>query len=614
MADRITRRDFMNGVAVSVLGTGVIDWRTAGATTPAGYPPALTGLRGSHPGSFEMAHALRDGARPDASAVAADAHYDLVIVGAGLSGLSAAYFYRKRHPDARVLLLDTNDDFGGHAKRNEFEVDGRLLIGYGGTQSIDGPRRNYSKTAHALLSDLGVRLSRFESAFDSSVYTRHGLTRAVFFKKERFGVDRLVRQPYGPWDDFDERPTAGSEPLLRWYIDQIPIAEASRARLYEMYTSDRDVLAGHSAEERARILGTTSTKDFLRTYWQADDDILSVLAHRTHALWAVGIDAVPAGATLALPGFQGLREARERDAEPYIYHFPDGNASLARLLVRRLIPGIAPGHTMEDIVTAQFDYSRLDAPDAPLAIRLRSTAISVANTAGGVDVVYSQAGTLRRATAGHAILACYHAMIPYLVGEAAGEKQRAALKDNVRAPLVYATLALRNWQAWAKLGVAYISNPAGSYEAMLDFPVSLGGYHFPADPSQPIVLHMEHTPCAPDSGLDMRAQYRIGRAWLYAATFEQLEAGIRDELGRMLDGGGFDFDRDVAAITINRWPHGYAYTPTPLYDPPAVQQARAAAARARIGRICIAGSDSGWDAFTHTAIDQAHRAVQEVLA
>jgi len=608
----------MNGIAMGALGAAGLGWSgspRAGTDAAAGYPPARTGLRGSHPGAFEMAHALRDGQRPDDSAVAVDERFDLVIVGAGLSGLSAAYFYRQRHPQARVLLLDTNDDFGGHAKRNEFDVDGHRLIGYGGTQSIDGPRRNYSKVAHRMLSELGVRLSRFDSAFDLGLYHRLGLGRAVFFKKEGFGVDRLVRQRFGEWNDWDESLPAGQEAALREYLAQVPISDPARAKLYEMYTSERDVLAGRTPQERRHILTTTSCRDFLKTYWQADDEVLRVLHNRTHALWAVGIDAVPASVTFALPGFQGLSEVRDRpEDEPYIYHFPDGNASLARLLVRKLVPGCAPGHTMEDIVTAHFDYAKLDAANSPVAIRLQSTAIAARNVNDGVEVVYSQAGRLRRVAAGHAILACYHAMIPYLAGDALEPDQLAALHDNVRAPLVYATLAVRNWHAWHRLGVAYITNPAGKYEASLDFPVSLGTYHAPRHPSQPICLHLEHTPCAPDSGLDMRSQFRIGRSYLYSATFAELEADIRDELGRMLGAGGFEFDRDVAAITINRWPHGYSYTPTTLYDDPVIQQARRAAAQRAIGRISIAGADSGWDAYTHVAIDEAHRAVAEISA
>jgi spermidine dehydrogenase len=203
-------------------------------------------------------------------------------------------------------------------------------------------------------------------------------------------------------------------------------------------------------------------------------------------------------------------------------------------------------------------------------------------------------------------------MVPYLAPEADAQ-QRAALHDSVRAPLVYATLAVRNWRPWQKLGCAFIDNVGGTFDVCLDYPVSLDGYHFSADPSQPVCLHLEHMPTTPNQGLGMREQFRLGRARLYTMAFADFEREIRDELGRMLGEAGFDFDRDVAAITVNRWPHGYAYTPTPLYDEPAAQARRARRARQRLGRIAIANSDSGWDAYTQTAIAQAHRAVTELF-
>ncbi len=245
------------------------------------------------------------------------------------------------------------------------------------------------------------------------------------------------------------------------------------------------------------------------------------------------------------------------------------------------------------------------------SIRPRSTC---ATPAAAVEIAYVNGGTVSPGRQlGDCVLACYQAMIPYIAPEADAE-QRAALHENVRAPLVYVNVAVRNWHPWHKLGVAYIENPGGTFSAALDFPVSLDGYQFSSDPSQPICLHLMHTPAAPNQGLNMREQYRAGRARLYAMSFEDFEREIRDELGRMLGAAGFDFDRDVAAITVNRWPHGYAYTPTPLYDDPSVQGRTAKLARRRIGRIAIANSDSGWDAYTHIAIDQAHRAVAESTA
>lgn len=634
MSTNITRRDFMNGIAMTIAGASQIRFAPAapaagaepGAAVPSpqqvaqSYPPALTGLRGSHIGSFEAAHRLRDGSPFDLAGAAVGERYDLVIVGAGISGLASAYFYRKRRPAARILILDTNDDFGGHAKRNEFDVDGRTVIGYGGTESIDSPKHGWSRFGKDLLQDIGIDLKRFETAFDQQFHARWGLQHAVFFKKEVFGVDRLVRQPFGDWrgqfgngHEEDERLT--DEPTLRSYLEQMPLSQRARAQLFEMYGSDRDVLAGRTAAQRRAILEHTSYRDFLARYWDADDDVLKYLQTRTHDLWAVGIDAVPASETMSLPGLKAQRavlgDASRDDAEVYIYHFPDGNASIARMLVRNMIPGAAPGATMEDIVLAHFDYSQLDRPEHAVRIRLGSTAVEVRNAGRGVEIAYVSGGKPTRVAARDCVLACYHAMIPYIAPEAPAA-QRAALHASVRAPLVYVNVAVRNWEPWRKLGVARIENPGGTFAAQLDFPVSLGPYHFAADPSQPVCIHLVHTPAAPNLGLNMREQYRAGRARLYATSFADFEREIRDELGRMLGAAGFEFERDVSAITVNRWPHGYAYEPTPLYDDPAHQAQLALQARQRIGRIAIANSDSGWDAYTHVAIDQAHRAIVEL--
>ena len=153
MENSITRRDFLNGVAIAAGGaigggllpgciTAAVADEQAAQDAVGYYPPALTGLRGNHPGSFETAHALRDADFwPQAGTVAATGEdYDLVVVGGGISGLAAAHFYRAKHEAARILILDNHDDVGGHAKRNEFASGGRLTLMNGGTFSIDSPR------------------------------------------------------------------------------------------------------------------------------------------------------------------------------------------------------------------------------------------------------------------------------------------------------------------------------------------------------------------------------------------------------------------------------------------------------------------------------------------
>ena len=183
----------------------------------------------------------------------------------------------------------------------------------------------------------------------------------------------------------------------------------------------------------------------------------------------------------------------------------------------------------------------------------------------------------------------------------------------MKVPLVYTNVALRDWKAFASLGVQSFYAP-GSYftSATLDFPVSLGAYHFSRSPEAPIVLHLLRTPCKP--GLPARAQHRIGHAELLATPFETFERNIRDLLGRALGGGGFDPARDIVGITVNRWPHGYAYEYNSLWDPvwPEDQQP-CVLGRKQFGRITIANSDAGAYAYTNGAIDQAYRAVSELL-
>ena len=332
---------------------------------------------------------------------------------------------------------------------------------------------------------------------------------------------------------------------------------------------------------------------------------------------ALGCDAVPAADArdLGYPGFAGLKLPGDRNAawsEPYIYHFPDGNASLARLLVRSLIPGVADGHTMDDVVEAPFDYSRLDQPENEVRIRLNSTCVDVRNADDMVRIGCVRGGRVQRVEARHAVLACFHMVVPHIMPELPAA-QRAALAQNVKTPIVYTNVLVRDWRAFVNLKVSSIAAPMSfHHQVALDFPVSLGRYRHSRDPGEPIVLHLAHVPGAPNQGLDARSQFRIGQGKLYAMTFADFEARIRDDLDRMLGAGGFSSARDVAAITVNRWPHGYSYVANSLFDPDDYDATVLKVARARSGNVAIANTDSGGDAWVHYAIEQAERAVREL--
>jgi spermidine dehydrogenase len=610
----ITRRDFLNGVALTI-ASGLTP--AAQVKAEARYPPALTGLRGQHDGAFEVAHAVgREGRRYPIDSLAVEESYELVVVGGGISGLAAAWFYRRAAgDDARILVLDNHDDFGGHAKRNEFAIDGQTLIGYGGSQSLQSPKTLFSPVARGLLRDLGVTLGAFETAFDRAFYSGLGLSRGVFFAREAFGRDVLV-----PGDALTAPPNAATQPVtakpLGEFVAALPITDGSKAQLLALHDAGRDPLRGKSLAEKKALLRKTSYRDYLIKICGCSEELANCFQGRPLGFFGLGCDAVPAAdlAEFGYPGFAGLGLTAERSAErrePYIYHFPDGNAAIARLLVHALIPGAAPGHTMDDVVLAPFDYANLDRAGQSVRVRLESTCVDVQEENGKVRIGYVRAGTAHRVEANHAVLACFHMMIPAIMPSLPAA-QREALAANVKTPLVYTNVLVRNWRPWIELKVSGISAPMSFHNTVaLDFPVSMGGYKHPGDPGKPMLLHLAHVPTAP--GHDARTQFRIGQGKLYQMTFADFEERICDELDRMLGPGGFVATRDIAAITVNRWPHGYGYTANSLFDPDDYDDKVVKRARQTSGRVAIANSDAGGDAYVHLAIDQAERAVRELL-
>jgi len=630
MGREITRRDFLNGVSIAVGASlvatnptwveafGIPQSPFAPEKDPGYYPPTKTGMRGTHDGAWEVAHQLRDGEDQSwVTSVDDGESYDLIIVGAGISGLAAAHYYRKlAGPSSKILLLDNHDDFGGHAKRNEFQAGNRLLLGYGGTQSIEAPG-NYSKDSIGLLKELGIDPRRFFKYYDQKLFDSAHLQEAVFFDKETFGTDRLVPQKGLHYFGVD---------FTLENVSQIPIAEAAQKDLFRLQNANVDYMPDLTPAQKREKLIKTSYKTFLVEYVKVHPDVVKLFQTSTHDIFAIGIDAVSANecAGEGYPGFKGMvfskgHEQNNEKDEPYIFHFPDGNASIARMLVRSLVSGVLPGHTMEDIVTARANYARLDDASSPIRIRLNSTAVKVKHsgepaTAKEVEVTYMRGGQAHRVRGANCVLACYNMIIPYLCPEMS-EQQKQALAYAVKMPLVYTNVQIKNWTAFQKLGISAIYAPGAYFTNItLDFPVSIGDYHYPKSPDQSCLLHLLRVPCRP--GLSCKDQYRAGRGQLVTTTFETFERNVRDELGRALAAGGFDPARDIEAITVNRWPHGYAYEYNELFEPvgrPAAERP-CVIGRKPFGRIKIANSDADGHAYTNTAIDQGYRAVREIMA
>jgi spermidine dehydrogenase len=636
MDQPITRRDFLNGIAIGAVaaasgsllaaspdpaadaGPGAAQLPPAAQDAYGYYPPLLTGLRGSHPGSFEDAHALRDGKTWPTTTDTGE-EYDLIVVGAGLSGLAAAHFYRAHtKANSRILILDNHDDFGGHAKRNEFDLSGHLNLLNGGTLEIDSPRP-YGPIAAGLLTTLGIDVVKLaKTTQDLEFYERLGLQSGVFFDQETFGADKLV-------------VGLGRVPF-REFLEQAPLSAPARDTIVQIQEGKIDYLPGLSSDDKKQRLSRMSYQAFLRDLVHADPSVLKFYHTRTMGEWGVGTDAVSALDCwgIGLPGFQGMNLAkgsiRRMGFTPAGYadtggsfrlHFPDGNATIARLLVRDLIPRAVPGNSVEDVVTARVNYAQLDRRTTPVRLRLNSIALRARHlgdpkSARHVEVTYLRGGRVFTARARDTVLACYNMMIPYLCPELPAT-QKDALHSLIKTPLVYTSVALRNRQAFDALKVHRVYAPGGYHTSFhLNPHVDIGAYKSPKSAHDPILVHMVRTPCKP--GLPEHDQNRAGRAELLNTTFETFERNIREQLARTLAAGGFDPARDITAITVNRWPHGYAPEYNPLFDPDVPEAERAyVIGRAPVGRITIANSDSGGGAYTDSAINQAHRAVMELL-
>jgi spermidine dehydrogenase len=635
MHRRIRRRDFINGTAAAIAGaalevanpTRALGMLAGGAMEGrAGYyPPALTGMRGSgYASAYSTGHAMRDGEfwRTAPAATETADKYDLIVVGGGISGLAAAYFFQKQHGFTKdVLVLDNHDDFGGHAKRNEFQSGHDLRISNAGSFNIYAGSDS-SKFQREIYGDLGIDVASLaKKTVDPHFYSRLGMGQGVFFDKETFGADRLLKDP-APWTDFTYlyAPNSPPDAEARWaaFMADAPLAEPVKRDLYRLYHERKDYLPGLSSEAKIRKLNFMSYQDYLLQVVGCDPMVCTYLRDRTYGSGRglSSTTALSAHERFGLPGFDGLNLPKPTGADDGVeYHFPEGNATVARLLVRKLIRGALPGSTLEDSILSRVNYAKLDQRGSSTRIRLNSTVVRVQNRSGsgtGVAVSYMRDGKLLTTVGAKCVLACWNYLIPYLCPDMPSW-QKEALSYNVHTPNLWVNVWLRQWRPFHKAGINFMNAPGSYFSSLiLEQPVSVGGYRHSQTPEQPIVMTMlrgyEHP------GLHIKDQFRLGRAEMFATSFETFERNTRDQLGRALGSQGFDPAEDILGITVNRWGHGYAYWYSPLYDeflksggtPPHLL------ARQPFGNITIANTASGADDSTELAIDMAARAVNEL--
>ena len=624
---KIARRDFINGTLMAA-GASMLPFKSTSqevmaALKPSYYPPALTGLRGSHPGSKENAHSQAWAKQKNwGSTTNLKEDYDLVVVGGGLSGLSAAYFYQQEHGrDKKVLILDNHDDFGGHAKRNEHKIDGDTRLGEGGSESFEYPHE-FSETVLNLLKDLGVDLDRFKTAYDADFFKRHNLGAVTYFNKRIFGENKVVKHPFCDYPGFVEgllRPTLSYEKAAK----QSPLSEKGKQQLLRVLKSDPKTLKAPK-EEWQQYMRTHSYFDYLKNTLGVNDPGVLRMARHSVVDYGGAPDVMTMEEALE-SGALGLDYFSWRDAlnevgsdggyikntntysvkEPFIHHFPDGNATIARMLVKKMIPDVGSGENVEEIVLSKFNYAELDKPSNSVRVRLNSTVVNVHHggdpySSSDVFVNYIYDNKSYQVKAKGVVMACYNMMIPHIVSDLP-TKQDAALRRLSKIPLQFTTVGLKNWRALKEMGIGMAMSPGNMHQAVgMDFPISIGGYEYTKTPDDPCILHMRCCLLGETVGAPRIEQLREARYRMLGLQFRDYEVEIREHLGGMLPKDVFNFDRDVESISVNRWAHGYSYG-----NPGAI-------GRQPFGRITIANSDSVNSSLLNRAIEQAWRAIKEL--
>jgi spermidine dehydrogenase len=605
----ITRRDFIHGASL-VVGSAVLPGVGQAAAEaaygfdlgPDWYGPGGVGdyatAHGNTPDVVRVAHEIREGRYAGSlrDAIESGEVYDLVVVGGGFSGLSAAHHFRRLHPGGTVLILDNHPIFGGEAKRNEFDVDGVRLTGPQGSNDFSAERRTGDPDDY--FTALGVpRDYAFVEPTGAAAGMRIPLDNYDFmhWQHDTFDVAHFFRGASTPWVKDVWRSGLGSTP---W-------SEAVREGFRRMRSIE--TAPGEWSDER---LDSMTLKSFYTTVLQLPPQASNYYDPIMASIAGLGCDIVSAywGRYFEFPGFV---RPDTLGSEP-LMSFPGGNAAIARYFVRKLIPGSIAGNTLENVLAEPLQRELLDRSSNAVRLRLESTAVRVEHAGRDrVAVTYRKADRLHRVRARIAIMASGGWVNRRIIRDLPQSHVEAYAKFR-HAPVLVVNVALRHWRFLAKLGVAGAIWSGGfGFSCNIARPMVVGRSTPPLDPDKPIVLTF-YAP-VPGVGADAAAQGAGGRALLLSTSFADYERQIREQMNEMFAGTGFDAARDIAGIILNRWGHAYV-VPEPGFlfgtnrmpAPPDV-------IREPIGRIAIGHSELRGHQYWNGAAGEGRRAVELLL-
>jgi len=618
----ITRRDFLGSTLLGY-GAGLLPQRAPAATGRATTADEFTGYGGigDYAGSngntrdvVLAGHQMRDGVfdRPPAEVADTGELYDCVVVGGGISGLAAALtFLSEAGPQKKVLVLENHPIFGGEAKRNEFEVDGKRLIAHQGSAIYFVP---YPHSAIGrFYESIGLGAPRLE-------YQRwSGPGKPMSLGRTPYATADPASGQYGFWF---ASPQGGRTGI--WVMDPLnsqlkgaPLSDSARRDLLRWF-GGKSVVADtpprYEGDAISRSLDSiTLEQHYMNRFGIAQDTIRRYISGIEGGAYGLGPDALSAYCDYAFDMLHPLGD--EADSAQM---FPGGNTGIARLMVKTLIPAAIEGeHTVEGVHRGRVRFDRLDSPESAARLRLSSTVVSVRHngdprTAESLSIEYARAGQLCRVTARSAVIAGGSWTAKHIVKDLPAEHANAYAQFH-RSPCLMANVAVRNWRFLQRLGITGcrwfdgFGSDLNVYRS-----ATIGDVDRTLSPDSPVVLTLKVLFQAP--GLPTREQGIRGRAELLATSFKEYERRIREQLTRMFSAAGFNPRRDIAAIILNRWGHAYL-SPQPgfFFGTDGKPAPREVLRSAPFGRIAFANTDLAGAMDHRCSILEAQRAIGQLL-
>ncbi|MFT6956558.1 MAG: spermidine dehydrogenase [Halieaceae bacterium] len=561
------------------------------------------------------AHTLRNGDFKDRvkSAKDTDEEYDLVVVGAGFSGCTAVYAFLKEKPDAKILILDNHDMFGGEARQNEFEVDGYKLWAPQGSTGAVYPLAAAKRIGmyHQLWDELGLP-QEFE--WQAS-------------KKSRLKI---------PYDNYSPMHLAWEETDLGWFhkghpmavnpwanrFKDVPIDDRTKADLLWMETYRQPP----EREDWEQWLDTMTYKEFLVNEMGLDNTAIDEYLQPFGAAMGMGLGPDVISAYQALnflqPGvIQYLRQMGLGDPTDYVHlaQFPGGNTGILRHIVQRIIPDVyGEADTLSAVLSNPVDWKVIDKPGRPVRMRLSSLVVNVEHVgpvkkAKHVNVTYLKEDKMHRVRASRVIMAGQQHLNKRVVTDLP-PNYIEAMEKFMHAPIMVINVALRNWKFMDKLGVAsvrWFDDDLGWFTTLRRQMIMDGEEPMPLEPDKPTVLTMYNSFCTP--GLPLEQQTVAARMRMFGMTYENVEKKVKEQFTAMFAAGGFDAERDIAGIIVNRQGHAYVATPPGFFFGKNGKPSASDVIREPHGRVAFAHAELQGMQMWEGAAHEGERAGRQAL-